>query len=65
MPEQAINTAKDEPVVSVPSEGDSVDIDLQEEKQETQDSTQPEVVTQESQGEELEEYSDKVKTRIN
>lgn len=24
MPEQAINTAKDEPVVSVPSEGDSV-----------------------------------------
>ena len=65
MPEQAINTAKDEPVVSVPSEGDSVDINLQEEKQETQDSTQPEVVTQESQGEELEEYSDKVKTRIN
>lgn len=65
MPEQAINTAKDEPVVSVPSEGDSVDVNLQEEKQETQDSTQPEVVTQESQGEELEEYSDKVKTRIN
>jgi hypothetical protein len=62
MPEQAINTAKDEPVVSVPSEGDSVDVNLQEEKQ---DSTQPEVVTQESQGEELEEYSDKVKTRIN
>tara|TARA_R100001443_G_scaffold28797_1_gene41961 strand:- start:86 stop:988 length:903 start_codon:yes stop_codon:yes gene_type:complete len=65
MPEQAINTAKDEPVVSVPSEGDSVDIDLQEEKQETKDNTQPEVITQETQGEELEEYSDKVKTRIN
>ena len=62
MPEQAINTAKDEPVVSVPSEGDSVDVNLQEEKQ---DSAQPQVVTQESQGEELEEYSDKVKTRIN
>ena len=30
MPEQAINTEKDEPVVSVPSEGDSVDINLQE-----------------------------------
>jgi F0F1-type ATP synthase membrane subunit b/b' len=66
MPEQAINTAKDEPVVSVPSEGDSVDINLQEEKQEeTKDNSQLEVVTQEGQGEELEEYSDKVKTRIN
>jgi len=65
MPEQVINTAKDESVVSVPSEGDSVDVNLQEETQETQDSTQPEVVTQETQGEELEEYSDKVKTRIN
>jgi len=66
MPEQAINTAKDEPVVSVPSEGDSVDIDLQQEdKQEAQDTSQPKVVTQETQGEELEEYSDKVKSRIN
>ena len=65
MPEQAINTAKDEPVVSVPSEGDSVDINLQEEKkEETKDNSQLEVVTQEGQGEELEEYSDKVKTRI-
>ena len=65
MPEQQINTAKDEPVVNVPTEGDSVDVNLQpEEKQETKDVSQPQVVTEETQGEELEEYSDKVKKRI-
>ena len=65
MPEQQINTAKDEPVVNVPTEGDSVDVNLQEEeKQETKDVSQPQVVTEEAQGEELEEYSDKVKKRI-
>ena len=65
MPEQQINIAKDEPVVNVPTEGDSVDVNLQEEeKQETKDVSQPQVVTEETQGEELEEYSDKVKKRI-
>ena len=65
MPEQQINTTKDEPVVNVPTEGDSVDVNLQpEEKQETKDVSQPQVVTEETQGEELEEYSDKVKKRI-
>tara|TARA_R100001480_G_scaffold21236_1_gene31174 strand:+ start:927 stop:1832 length:906 start_codon:yes stop_codon:yes gene_type:complete len=65
MPEQQINTAKDEPVVNVPTEGDSVDVNLQpEEKQETKDVSQPQVITEETQGEELEEYSDKVKKRI-
>jgi len=66
MPEQQLNTAKDEPVVSIPTEGDSIDVNLQEEsKTETKDETQPKVVTQETEGEELEDYSDKVKTRIN
>ncbi len=66
MPEQQINTAKDEPVVSIPTEGDSIDVNLQEEsKTEKKDETQPQVVTQETEGEELEDYSDKVKTRIN
>ena len=47
MPEQQINTAKDEPVVNVPTEGDSVDVNLQEEeKQETKDVSQPQVVGQ-------------------
>ena len=65
MPEQQINTTKDEPVVNVPTEGDSVDVNLQpEEKQETKNVSQPQVVTEEAQGEELEEYSDKVKKRI-
>ena len=65
MTEQQINTAKDEPVVNVPTEGDSVDVNLQpEEKQETKNVSQPQVVTEETQGEELEEYSDKVKKRI-
>ena len=51
MPEQQINTAKDEPVVNVPTEGDSVDVNLQpEEKQETKDVSQPQVVTEETQG---------------
>lgn len=66
MPEQQINTAKDEPVVNVPSEGDSVDVDLKEDnKKEVKDDTQPQVVTESSEGEELEDYSDKVKSRIN
>ena len=66
MPEQQINTAKDEPVVNVPSEGDSVDVNLKEDdKQEVKDDTQPQVVTEGSEGEELEDYSDKVKSRIN
>jgi hypothetical protein len=66
MPEQQINTAKDEPVVNVPSEGDSVDVNLKEDnKQEVKDDTQPQVVTESSEGEELEDYSDKVKSRIN
>ena len=66
MPEQQINTAKDEPVVNVPSEGDSVDVDLKEDnKKEVKDDTQPQVVTEGSEGEELEDYSDKVKSRIN
>ena len=66
MPEQQINTAIDEPVVNVPSEGDSVDVNLQEDdKQEVKDDTQPQVVTEGSEGEELEDYSDKVKSRIN
>ena len=66
MPEQQLNTAKDEPVVSIPTEGDSIDVNLQEEsKTEKKDETQPQVVTQETEGEELEDYSDKVKTRIN
>ena len=66
MPEQQINTAKDEPVVSIPTEGESIDVNLQEEsKTEKKDETQPQVVTQETEGEELEDYSDKVKTRIN
>ena len=57
MPEQQINTAKDEPVVNVPTEGDSVDVNLQpEEKQETKDVSQPQVVTEEAQGEELDHY---------
>ena len=66
MQKQQINTLKDEPVVSVPSEGESVDVNLQEEtKQQKKDEAQPEVVTEETpQGEELEEYSDKVKKRI-
>ena len=66
MQKQQINTLKDEPVVSVPSEGKSVDVNLQEEtKQQKKDEAQPEVVTEETpQGEELEEYSDKVKKRI-
>jgi len=66
MPEQQINTAKDEPVVNVPSEGDSVDVNLKEDdKQQVKDDTQPQVVTEGSEGEELEDYSDKVKSRIN
>jgi hypothetical protein len=66
MPEQQINTAKDEPVVNVPSEGDSVDVNLKEDdKREVKDDTQPQVVTEGSEGEELEDYSDKVKSRIN
>ena len=66
MPEQQINTAKDEPVVNVPSEGDSVDVNLKEDnKKEVKDDTQPQVVTEGSEGEELEDYSDKVKSRIN
>ena len=66
MPEQQINTAKDEPVVNVPSEGDSVDVNLKEDdKREVKDDTQPQVVTESSEGEELEDYSDKVKSRIN
>jgi len=66
MQKQQINTLKDEPVISVPSEGESVDVNLQEEtKQQKKDEAQPEVVTEETpQGEELEEYSDKVKKRI-
>lgn len=66
MPEQQINTATDEAVVNVPTEGDSVDVDLKEDsKTEVKDDTQPQVVTEGSEGEELEDYSDKVKSRIN
>ena len=66
MPEQQINTATDEAVVNVPTEGDSVDVDLKEDsKTEVKDDTQPQVVTEGSEGEELEDYIDKVKSRIN
>ena len=66
MPEQQINTATDEAVVNVPTEGDSVDVDLKDDsKTEVKDDTQPQVVTEGSEGEELEDYSDKVKSRIN
>ena len=42
MPEQQINTATDEAVVNVPTEGDSVDVDLKEDsKTEVKDDTQP------------------------
>ena len=59
MPEQAINTTVEEPVVNVPTEGDNVDVEVKQDDK-------PEVEIQEPQAKEgeLEDYSDKVKTRI-
>tara|TARA_R100001377_G_C3187185_1_gene109069 strand:+ start:634 stop:1521 length:888 start_codon:yes stop_codon:yes gene_type:complete len=61
MPEQQLNTTE-EAVVNVPTEGDNVEIELKE------DLVKPDTpnveIKQEAPREELEEYSDKVKTRI-
>mgnify|MGYP001190976503 CR=1 FL=1 len=59
MPEQAINTAIEEPVVNVPTEGDNVDVEVKQDEK-------PQVEIQEPQAkeEELDDYSDKVKSRI-
>ena len=60
MPEQPLNTTE-EAVVNVPTEGENVDIEL---KEDSIKPGTPEVEITEAPREELEEYSEKVKTRI-
>jgi len=60
MPEQPLNTTE-EAVVNVPTEGENVDIEL---KEDSIKPGTPEVEITEAPKEELEEYSEKVKTRI-
>jgi hypothetical protein len=69
MPEEQVkDIQQSEPVVDIPTEGDPVDIELKEDKspkeQETEQKPEVEVKT-DSDKEELDEYSEKVKTRIN
>jgi hypothetical protein len=63
MPEQQLKSTE-EPVVNVPTEGDNVDVELKEENSVKKPGTPEVEIKEEAPKEELEEYSDKVKTRI-
>ena len=64
--EQTKDIQQSEPVVDIPTEGDPVDIELKEDSSPKEQSTEPEVeVKVDSDKEELDEYSENVKTRIN
>jgi hypothetical protein len=68
MPEEQTKSdiQQSEPVVDIPTEGDPVDIELKEDSSPKEQSTEPEVeVKVDSDKEELDEYSENVKTRIN
>jgi len=69
MPEEQLKEIQhSEPVVDVPTEGDPVDIELKEDKPSNEQSTEtaPEIeIKTDSEKEELDEYSEKVKGRIN
>jgi len=69
MPEEQIkDIQQSEPVVDIPTEGDPVDIELKEDSSPKEQSTEkePEIeVKVDSDKEELDEYSENVKTRIN
>ena len=64
--EQTKDIQQSEPVVDIPTEGDPVDIELKEDSSPKEQSTEPKVeVKVDSDKEELDEYSENVKTRIN
>jgi len=69
MPEEQVkDIQQSEPVVDIPTEGDPVDIELKEDSSPKEQSTEkePEIeVKVDSDKEELDEYSENVKTRIN
>jgi hypothetical protein len=68
MPEEQTKSdiQQSEPVVDIPTEGDPVDIELKEDSSPKEQSTEPEIeVKVDSDKEELDEYSENVKTRIN
>jgi hypothetical protein len=68
MPEEQIkDIQQSEPVVDVPTEGDPVDIELKDDKtpKEQPTGTAPEVEVTTTEKEELDDYSEKVKGRIN
>ena len=69
MPEEQVkDIQQSEPVVDIPTEGDPIDVELKEDSSPKEQSTEkePEVeVKVESEKEELDEYSENVKTRIN
>ncbi len=67
MPEEQVkDIQQSEPVVDIPTEGDPVDVELKDDSSPKEQPTEPEVeVKVDSDKEELDEYSEKVKTRIN
>ena len=67
MPEEQVkDIQQSEPVVDIPTEGDPVDVELKEDSSPKEQSTEPKVeVKVDSDKEELDEYSENVKTRIN
>ena len=67
MPEEQVkDIQQSEPVVDIPTEGDPVDVELKEDSSPKEQSTEPKIeVKVDSDKEELDEYSENVKTRIN
>ena len=67
MPEEQVkDIQQSEPVVDIPTEGDPVDVELKEDSSPKEQSTEPKVeIKVDSDKEELDEYSENVKTRIN
>jgi hypothetical protein len=69
MPEEQVkDIQQSEPVVDIPTEGDPIDVELKEDSSPKEQSAEkePEIeVKVESEKEELDEYSENVKTRIN
>jgi len=64
--EQTKDIQQSEPVVDIPTEGDPIDVELKEDSSPKEQSTEPKVeVKVDSDKEELDEYSENVKTRIN